>query len=371
MGSTSGLTRLAAPDVRALLDTEPFFGHGAHPAAPVPPGEKALAAGRLRGPPVDPDEPRRAASSAGAGVLPSSEFGAKAGAEDAASFTRKVDGTPYFTLNISNAPLDAGSACSRLTCTDARATYSRASVWAPTRQPGNSFLAPRPPTLPLFSPSPPSRPTTLTDVTWTVAPLKAPAPAGSTGSGSVYAHSRTGSWASVGGGGRELGHPWHGARRRPDARTGPHAAAPAARHGRPGRGLRTRRERVKRELRIRRECFKCEHHPLHGVPAFGACGRRAQLAVHTDEPISLLTPTSPARCSRRQAQPAVQADKPSSPFTPTSPLHRGGERGLTRDGRGGPKLAELGHQVSEAIPDKELSVRFCPKLACELSRYSD
>ncbi|TFY82452.1 hypothetical protein EWM64_g1556 [Hericium alpestre] len=86
-------------DVRPYLGPEPYFGQGEKPGELAKEGVSVLEAARFRGPPIiflGLDETGLETSSA----LPSSEF-SKGDPEAAA---RKMKGTPYFSLDVSDVP---------------------------------------------------------------------------------------------------------------------------------------------------------------------------------------------------------------------------------------------------------------------------
>ena len=92
------LARLSTTEVRPLLGTEPFFAQGQNDGDAAESGLPVLEAARLRGPRVvflGLHEPESGATQA----LPSTDFSAKA---DAAAVASKIEGTPYFSLDVSD-----------------------------------------------------------------------------------------------------------------------------------------------------------------------------------------------------------------------------------------------------------------------------
>ncbi|KAI0759865.1 NUDIX hydrolase domain-like protein [Trametes elegans] len=98
--SKPSLARLSTDAVRPLLGPEPFFAQGEHEGAlaPAPAGVPVLEAARLRGAPVVFLGLHETDSAGGA--LPSSDFSAKA---DAQAIIANIKGTPFFTLDVSEA----------------------------------------------------------------------------------------------------------------------------------------------------------------------------------------------------------------------------------------------------------------------------
>ncbi|TFY71623.1 hypothetical protein EVG20_g1372 [Dentipellis fragilis] len=122
---SNGVTRMAAlttPDVRPYLGPEPFFGQGEKEGEAAADGVPALEAARFRGAPVvflGLDESNVTTSSA----LPSSDF-SKGDPEAAA---RKVQGTPYFSLDVSHLDQkDADSLLEKPQTDGGRAYYAEA-----------------------------------------------------------------------------------------------------------------------------------------------------------------------------------------------------------------------------------------------------
>lgn len=92
------LARLSTTEVRPLLGTEPFFAQGQNDGDSAESGIPVLEAARLRGPGIvflGLHEPESGASQA----LPSTDFSAKT---DAATVASKIEGTPYFSLDVSD-----------------------------------------------------------------------------------------------------------------------------------------------------------------------------------------------------------------------------------------------------------------------------
>ncbi|KIP06523.1 hypothetical protein PHLGIDRAFT_453629 [Phlebiopsis gigantea 11061_1 CR5-6] len=107
------LARLTTTEVRPLLGTEPFFAQGQSDGELAETGIPVLEAARLRGPGIvflGLHEPKSGASLA----LPSSDFSAKT---DAAAVAAKIEGTPYFSLDVSD--LDGGTVDAVLQSTEA------------------------------------------------------------------------------------------------------------------------------------------------------------------------------------------------------------------------------------------------------------
>jgi NAD+ diphosphatase len=102
------LARLRTPHVAPLLGPAPHFGQGEHAGDVADAGAAVLEAARLRGPPIVFLGLHEGAE---AGALPSSDFSGKVlgGAEVA----RKVSGTPWFALDVSEAEQDAVDAMVR------------------------------------------------------------------------------------------------------------------------------------------------------------------------------------------------------------------------------------------------------------------
>lgn len=107
------LARLTTTEVRPLLGTEPFFAQGQSDGEFAETGIAVLEAARLRGPGIvflGLHEPESGASLA----LPSSDFSAKT---DAAAVAAKIEGTPYFSLDVSE--LESGTVDAVLQSTEA------------------------------------------------------------------------------------------------------------------------------------------------------------------------------------------------------------------------------------------------------------
>lgn len=91
------IAHLTTADVRPLLGSEPFFAQGKNDGDAAESGVSVLEAARLRGPGIiflGLHEPENASL-----ALPSSDFSAKA---DAAAVAAKIEGTPYFSLDVSD-----------------------------------------------------------------------------------------------------------------------------------------------------------------------------------------------------------------------------------------------------------------------------
>jgi len=96
---SKSLARLTTSDVRSLLGPEPFFAQGQNEGDIAENDVSVLEAARLRGPPLvflGLDEPSSGNETQEA--LPSSDFSAKT---DPASVASKINGTPYFSLDVS------------------------------------------------------------------------------------------------------------------------------------------------------------------------------------------------------------------------------------------------------------------------------
>ncbi|KAI0339944.1 hypothetical protein BDW22DRAFT_1431421 [Trametopsis cervina] len=96
-GSKQGkVATLSTPEVRPLLGAAPYFAQGQHEGDLADEGVSVLEAARLRGPGIiflglhEHD-------GEGSGALPSSDFSKK----DAAAVAAKVQGDPYFSLDVS------------------------------------------------------------------------------------------------------------------------------------------------------------------------------------------------------------------------------------------------------------------------------
>ncbi|GBE80466.1 Probable NADH [Sparassis crispa] len=151
------LARLTTGDVRPLLGPEPFFAQGQHAGEFAPADDPSLEAGRLHGAPIvflGLDEPQTTFANA----LPSSDFSGKGDAVDVA---HKIEGTPYFSLDVSDVQKteldealqnsEVGKSGAQLAFADARAAMSsfdmfEAAVFAEARslvdwQARNKFCA--------------------------------------------------------------------------------------------------------------------------------------------------------------------------------------------------------------------------------------
>ncbi|KAI0645868.1 NUDIX hydrolase domain-like protein [Trametes meyenii] len=96
---THPLARLTTNDVKPLLGAEPYFSQGQHAGELASAGVPVLEAARLRGAPIvflGLHETQAGHSNA----LPSSDFSAKTNAE---TIIANIHGTPYFTLDVSDA----------------------------------------------------------------------------------------------------------------------------------------------------------------------------------------------------------------------------------------------------------------------------
>ncbi|KAI1795506.1 NUDIX hydrolase domain-like protein [Ganoderma leucocontextum] len=93
------LARLTTLDVKPLLGPEPYFSQGQHDGELAPPDLKALEGARLRGNPIA-FLGLHETQTTFAAALPSSDFSAKA---DPQTVIANIKGTPYFSLDVSDA----------------------------------------------------------------------------------------------------------------------------------------------------------------------------------------------------------------------------------------------------------------------------
>lgn len=125
------LAYLTTADVRPLLGTEPFFSQGENDGDAAPSDVTVLEAARFRGPGIvflGLHEPESATH-----ALPSSDFNAKA---DAEAVVKKLQGTPYFALDVTR--LEETAVNTVLESTEVSQS-SKTLVFAETRQAMNSF----------------------------------------------------------------------------------------------------------------------------------------------------------------------------------------------------------------------------------------
>lgn len=99
------LARLTTADVRPLLGSEPFFAQGQNDGDAAESGVAVLESARIRGPGIvflglhEPDNASHA--------LPSTDFNAK---KDAEAVVHKIQGTPYFSLDVTQLAEEAVTA---------------------------------------------------------------------------------------------------------------------------------------------------------------------------------------------------------------------------------------------------------------------
>lgn len=92
------LARLTIDDIRPIIGPEPFFGQGQNDGESAPEGTEVVETARFRGPPVvflGLDEHQQHAE-----ALPSTEFSGN----DPQVTAQNFNGTPYFTVDVSNVP---------------------------------------------------------------------------------------------------------------------------------------------------------------------------------------------------------------------------------------------------------------------------
>lgn len=92
------LARLTTDEIRPLIGSEPFFGQGQNAGELAEAGVSIVETARFRGPPVvflGLDEHQQKAE-----ALPSSEFSGN----DPQVTAQNFNGTPYFTIDLSNVP---------------------------------------------------------------------------------------------------------------------------------------------------------------------------------------------------------------------------------------------------------------------------